>query len=120
MRRRAGARSWTVGPDGVGGNEDDDLRLRASSPGVDAGDNTASGLNGVSTDLYGGIRFGDVSGIPDSGVGTAPIIDMGAGSASGQSFLNRSTRSGLLMKGRPNEIRSASPAAIALSAVSLV
>ena len=46
--------------------------------------------------------------------------DIGAGSASGQPFLNRSTRSGLLMKGRPKEIRSACPSAIAFSAVSLV
>ena len=30
--------------------------------------------------------------------------DIGAGSASGQPFLKRSTRSGLLMKGRPKEI----------------
>jgi hypothetical protein len=46
--------------------------------------------------------------------------DSGAGSASGQLFLNRSTRSGLLIKGLPNAIRSASPSAIALSATSLV
>jgi hypothetical protein len=45
---------------------------------------------------------------------------IGANSASGQSFLNRSTRSGLLMKDRPKEIRSANPAAIAFSAVSFV
>ena len=46
--------------------------------------------------------------------------DIGAGSASGQPFLKRSTRSGLLMNGRPKEIRSACPSAIALSAVSWV
>jgi mannose-6-phosphate isomerase-like protein (cupin superfamily) len=45
--------------------------------------------------------------------------DIGAVSASGQSFLNRSTRSGLLMNGRPKEIRSGCPWAIAFSAVSL-
>ena len=46
--------------------------------------------------------------------------DIGAGSAKAHPLLNRSTRSGLLMKGRPNEIRSAYPSAIAFSAVSLV
>jgi hypothetical protein len=46
--------------------------------------------------------------------------DTGAGSASGQLLRKRSTRSGLLMKGRPKAIRSACPAAIACSAVSLV
>src|SRR5260370_40767539 len=44
--------------------------------------------------------------------------DIGAGSASGQPLRKRSTRSGLLMKGRPKAIRSACPAAIAGSAVS--
>ena len=41
--------------------------------------------------------------------------DIGASSARGQPFLNRSTRSGLLMNGRPKAIMSASPSAIALS-----
>jgi len=43
---------------------------------------------------------------------------IGAGSASGHPFLNRCTRSGLLMKGRPKAIRSAWLAAIMFSASS--
>ena len=46
--------------------------------------------------------------------------DIGASSASGQPLRKRSTRSGLLMNGRPKEMRSACPAAIAFSADSLV
>ena len=38
--------------------------------------------------------------------------DIGAGSASGQPFLNRSTRSGLEMNGLSYTMRSARPAAI--------
>ena len=45
--------------------------------------------------------------------------DIGASSASGEPYRKRSTRSGLLMNGRPKEMRLACPAAIAFSAVSL-
>jgi hypothetical protein len=54
-----------------------DLRLRSSSPCVDAGDN-ASVPSGVTTDLVGSARFLDDPSSPDTGVGTAPLVDMGA------------------------------------------
>jgi hypothetical protein len=55
-----------------------DLHLRSESPAIDAGDNTAPGLVGVTTDLGGKPRFYDVPGIADTGLGPAPVIDMGA------------------------------------------
>ena len=67
-----------AGADGIVGNADDDLHIRASSPAVDAGDNTASGLSGITTDFAGNARFVDVIGAADTGVGTVPIVDMGA------------------------------------------
>ena len=65
-----------VGPDGIVGTEDDNLRLSASSPCIDAGDNTTVPA-GVTTDLDGNPRFVD-DPTPDTGSGTAPIVDMGA------------------------------------------
>ena len=47
----------------------------------------------------------------------ADHTDVSASSASGRFFLNRIGRSGLDMKGRPNVMMSASPLAIACSAV---
>jgi hypothetical protein len=66
------------GPDDVLGTPDDNLRLQLTSPAIDAGDNTAPGLVGVTTDLGGHSRFVDVPSVPDTGVGPAPIVDMGA------------------------------------------
>ncbi|HUW83046.1 MAG TPA: right-handed parallel beta-helix repeat-containing protein [Phycisphaerae bacterium] len=57
-----------------GGN----LRLACSSPCVDAGNNAAPGLAGVTADLDGNPRFVDDLGVTDSGAGTPPIVDMGA------------------------------------------
>ena len=65
------------GPDNVAGTEDDDLRLTAGSPAIDAGDN-ASVPAGAETDLGGNDRFADDPATPDTGAGTAPIVDMGA------------------------------------------
>jgi hypothetical protein len=65
------------GPDNVAGTDDDDLRLRISSPAIDAGDNTAV-PGGVTTDLAGNPRFVDALSVTDSGAGTPPIVDMGA------------------------------------------
>jgi hypothetical protein len=58
------------GPDGVIGTQDDDLRLSAGSPCIDAGDNSAVDPNG--TDLDGNPRIldGDQDGIR--------VVDMGA------------------------------------------
>jgi parallel beta-helix repeat protein/predicted outer membrane repeat protein len=66
------------GPDDIAGTLDDNLRLHATSPAVDAGDNTAPGLSGITTDLDGTPRFVDVDAVVDTGKGTAPIVDMGA------------------------------------------
>ncbi len=75
-----------LGTDG-GGNIDadphfvdanNDLRLQsAASPAIDAGDNTAI-PGSITTDLAGSPRFVDILGVPDTGAGTPPIVDMGA------------------------------------------
>ena len=72
----------TCGSDGSGNIEADprfgnNLRLQPTSPAIDAGNNAAVPA-GVTTDLDGVPRFLDVPAIPDSGSGTAPIVDMGA------------------------------------------
>ncbi|MHC4696534.1 MAG: right-handed parallel beta-helix repeat-containing protein [Planctomycetota bacterium] len=64
------------GDDDVPGTLDDDLRLSSGSPCIDAGDNSV--LSNCARDLDGNIRFMDDLGTPDSGSGTAPILDMGA------------------------------------------
>lgn len=86
-------RNPSDGGDGWGtGDNDDygDLRLQAASPCIDAGDNTAvpadvsdlDGDGGVSEplpfDLAGGRRFINDPARVDTGLGTAPIVDMGA------------------------------------------
>jgi len=65
------------GDDDIFGTEDDNLRLSAGSPCIDAGDNTAV-PSGVTTDLDGHQRFVDEPDTIDTGNGTAPIVDMGA------------------------------------------
>ncbi len=67
-----------------------DLRLQPGSPAIDAGDNTAvitdtADLDGdgiitetLPFDLAGNPRFLDVASIADTGIGPAPIVDMGA------------------------------------------
>jgi hypothetical protein len=54
------------------------LRLQSTSPAIDAGDNAAPGLVGITTDLDGNPRFADDPGVVDTGSGSAPIVDMGA------------------------------------------
>ena len=54
-----------------------DLRLRPGSPAIDAGNNQAV-PPGITTDLDGGPRFVDVLTAPNSGLGSPPIVDMGA------------------------------------------
>ena len=56
---------------------DGDLRLRPSSPCIDAGDNSAVPV-GVRTDLDGDPRFMDDPATVDTGSGAPPIVDMGA------------------------------------------
>lgn len=52
-------------------------RLTTNSPGVDAGSNAGVTAT-VTTDLANAPRFGDSVLVPNSGAGTAPIVDMGA------------------------------------------
>ncbi len=54
-----------------------DLRPGPSSPVVDAGNNGAVPV-GVTTDIAGLPRFFDDPSVPDTGLGTPPIVDMGA------------------------------------------
>ena len=65
------------GPDNLRGTLDDDLRLRESSPAIDAGNNTSL-PPAITTDLAGNDRFRDHQMQPDTGVGTRPIVDLGA------------------------------------------
>jgi hypothetical protein len=54
-----------------------DFSLAAGSPGIDAGDNTQVPA-GTTTDLAGDPRFVDVASVVDTGVGPAPVVDIGA------------------------------------------
>lgn len=63
------------GPDDIAGTEDDDVRLSAGSPCIDAGDND-SVPSYIVTDLDTNPRFMDDPATPDSGGGT-PIVDLG-------------------------------------------
>ena len=65
------------GTDNLIGTVDDDLRLAAGSPAIDAGDNAALPA-GTSTDLDGHLRFFDDPGTVDTGLGSAPQVDRGA------------------------------------------
>ena len=84
-----------LGPDGTAGTDDDDLRLVAGSPCIDAANNGAVPV-GVTTDLDGNPRFLDDPNTPDTGAGAAPLVDMGAyefdpscpADASGDGFVN--------------------------------
>ncbi len=86
-------RPASPGTDGQWGTADDDygdLRLLAGSPCIDAGDNMAvpadtADLDGdgdmaepIPFDLAGMARFFDDLLTPDTGLGTPPIVDMGA------------------------------------------
>ncbi len=53
------------------------FRLSQGSPLVDAGNNNLV-PSGITTDLDGNPRFVDMPLVPDTGVGAAPIVDMGA------------------------------------------
>ncbi len=73
-------RNPSAGTDGAWGTADDDygdLRLQTTSPSVDAGNNAAV-PGGISTDFAGGPRFLDVPFKADTGLGVAPVVDMGA------------------------------------------
>ncbi|NBB72096.1 MAG: hypothetical protein GVY35_00285, partial [Bacteroidetes bacterium] len=70
------------GADDLPGTTDDDLRLRGPggsgvSPAIDAGDNAAVPM-GLVEDRAGLPRFVDVPGVPDTGAGPPPLVDLGA------------------------------------------
>jgi predicted outer membrane repeat protein len=70
------------GADNIAFNGDDDYSLAAGSPGIDAGSNAAVPA-GLLTDFAGNGRFQDDPAVTDSGLGTAPIVDVGAYEAPG-------------------------------------
>lgn len=53
-----------------------DFHLQATSPAIDSGNN-ASVPGTTLTDLDGNARRADVAGVPDTGSGTAPLVDRG-------------------------------------------
>ena len=55
-----------------------DLHLQLASPAIDAGDNDAPELAGITADLGGNPRLADVLSVADTGNGDPPIVDMGA------------------------------------------
>jgi len=76
------------GADNLGGNEDDDLRPGAGSPAIDSGDNSAVPAE-VLTDISGDNRFQDDPATTDTGIGAAPIVDMGAYEVGGTTPVNQ-------------------------------
>lgn len=70
-----------LGPDGVAGTADDDLRLSAGAPAIDAANNFAVPAI-LTSDLDGNPRFVDDPATPDTGVpggaGGSAVVDMGA------------------------------------------
>jgi hypothetical protein len=79
----------SAGPDSIWFTEDDvegDLRPAPGSVCIDAGDSDAAAPFGT-TDVTGAPRFVDDVGVPDSGVGEPPIVDMGAYEFQGRSCL---------------------------------
>ena len=54
-----------------------DLRLSAGSPCIDAG-NVFAVTPSVTTDLDGNPRFVDDPGVPDTGLGPPPVVNLGA------------------------------------------
>ncbi len=65
------------GVDNVVGTVDDDLHVLGFSPAIDSGSNSAWTV-ALTVDFAGLPRFYDEPTVPDSGEGTAPIIDRGA------------------------------------------
>ncbi|MGB0714492.1 MAG: hypothetical protein ACPGXK_01355 [Phycisphaerae bacterium] len=66
-----------LGNDGQAGTGDEDYRLSGTSTLIDAGNNTLVPA-GLQTDLNGEPRFVDIASVTDTGIGTAPIVDLGA------------------------------------------
>lgn len=73
-------RNPSPGADAAWGTNDDDygdLRLQASSPLVDSGQNSDVPA-GITSDFGGASRFQDVPTAADTGSGAAPVVDIGA------------------------------------------
>ncbi len=66
-----------LGADAVAGTSDDNLRLLRGSACIDAGNNSALG-SVIGTDLDGNARFTDDPYTSDTGIGSVPVVDMGA------------------------------------------
>ena len=62
------------GADNIAGNLDDDFRLQAGSPCIDAADGDAASA----FDLDGNARADDPATVPNTGAGTPDFADMGA------------------------------------------
>ena len=65
------------GLDGIGGTTDDNLRLSYNSPCIDAGDSTGLWQAEIWKDMDGQIRYFDISGVTDTGIGPVAFVDMG-------------------------------------------
>ncbi|MCA9311913.1 MAG: hypothetical protein KDA21_11950 [Phycisphaerales bacterium] len=65
------------GSDNQIGTPDDNLAPGFTSDAIDAGYNAIM-PTAVTTDLFGNPRFIDAVNVPDTGVGTAPLVDIGA------------------------------------------
>ena len=65
------------GPDNTVGTDDDNLRLQADSPCIDAADSTSLVMDNVFADLDGTLRFVNYFGKDDTGAGLYPYLDMG-------------------------------------------
>lgn len=79
----------SAGLDGIWETADDDMGDLRPSPGsgcIDSGENAAA-VEFVETDAGGLGRFIDDAGVPDSGIGAAPVIDIGAYEFQGRSCL---------------------------------
>lgn len=63
-----------------------DFRLSSNSPAIDAGNNSAVPVGSI-IDLAGQPRFQNVPGVVDTGLGTAPLVDMGAYETAAPAFV---------------------------------
>ena len=66
------------GADNIVGTADDDFRLQANSPCIDAADSAPLTAQSISTDLSDNPRFVNATTIPDTGAGMPSYLDMGA------------------------------------------